>query len=36
VFRDEDKKIDCMPDLPRVPGGVRFFEQDDRSGIEKR
>jgi hypothetical protein len=36
VFCDEDKKIDCVPDLPRAPGGVRLFEQDDRSGIEKR
>jgi hypothetical protein len=36
VLCDEGKEIDCMPDLPRAPGGVRFFEQDDRSGIEKR
>ena len=35
-FRDEDESMDCMPDLSRVPGGVRFFEQDNRSVIEKR
>jgi hypothetical protein len=35
VFRDEDKKMDCMPDLRRIPGGMRLYEPDNRSGVKK-
>jgi hypothetical protein len=35
VFCDEYKKMDCMPDLRRIPGGMRLHEPDNRSGIEK-